>query len=213
MLELTTHIVGQGAPHESRQRKRAFSLLELLISIAIIFIMFTLYFGGGGKQYQVKKMEECEKNLQNVYVAVQTFARENKDALPATNARTSETPLSALVPRYTTGSEFFICPGSKDKPLPDAQPFADRKISYAYYMGRQLSDGADKALLSDEQVNTSSKTNRQLVFSLDGKKIANNHDKYGGNFLFCDGHVQSTGPLAAFDLTFTNPVVLLNPKP
>lgn len=196
-----------------REQGAGFSLIELLISVAIILIMFTLYFGGSGKQYQVKRMAECERNLQNIYVSLQTYARENHDALPAaTNARTSEAALSQLIPRYTTGSEFFICPGSKDKKLPDAQPFADRKISYAYYMGRHLNESADKALMSDEQVDATSKTNRQLTFSLDGKKVGKNHNKYGGNVLFCDGRVQSSGPLAAFDLTFTNPVILLNPK-
>jgi len=152
--------------------------------------------------------------LQSIYAAMKTFALDNNGALPAVpGARTSEAPLSLLVPKYTTGSEFFICPGSKDKPLPDARPFADRKISYADYMGRTLQDGSDAPLVSDAQVDTAPKMPGQIVFSTDGKKPGNNHNKFGGNFLFCDGNVQSTAPRLAFPLAQATNAVLLNPKP
>lgn len=190
------------------------SLLELLIVVAIIFVLFTLYFGGGSRGYQTKQMAACEKNLETIYVAIKTYSADNNDRLPfATNAQTSELPLSLLVPRYTTGTEFFICPGCKDAALPDAQPFADRKISYAYYMGRTIQDGAAQPLISDRQVNTDPKLTGQLLFSADGKKPGSNHNKYGGNVMFCDGNVQSSGPQSAFSLTNGPGVVLLNPKP
>jgi prepilin-type N-terminal cleavage/methylation domain-containing protein/prepilin-type processing-associated H-X9-DG protein len=193
---------------------RGFSLLELLIVVAIIFVLFTLYFGGGTKGYQTKQIANCEKNLQNVYVALKTFSMDNHDQLPAAaGAATSEIPLSQLIPRSTTGAGFFICPGSKDSQLPDAQPFANRKISYAYYMGRTLNDGADQPLLSDRQVNTNPKRAGEQLFSGNGKKPGNNHRQYGGNVVFCDGNVQSSPAHSAFALTNTPKVVLLNPKP
>ena len=193
---------------------RGFSLLELLIVVTVIFVLFTLYFSAGSKAYQTKQIAACEKNLQNIYVALRTWSQDNNDRLPLlADAKTSEAPLSQLIPRYTTGTEFFICPGSKDSPLPDAKPFADRKISYAYYMGRTLKDGADQPLLSDRQVNTNAKTAGGPLFSPDGKKPGNNHNKYGGNVMFCDGIVQSSPAQSAFALTNTPNVVLLNPKP
>ncbi len=191
-----------------------FSLLELLLTMAIIVVLFTLYFSSGSQGNQARKLKECENNLQNVYAALRTYATDNKDALPGLpQAQTSEAPLSLLVPQYTTGAGFFICPGSKDKSLPDAKPFANRKISYAYYMGRKLADGASAPLMSDEQVNTLPKTAGQIVFSPDGQPPGNNHNKYGGNVLFCDGNVQSSLPKAAFDLPTGTDVILLNPKP
>ena len=117
-----------------------------------------------------------------------------------------------LVPRYTVDTAVFICPGSKDAPLPDGESFLKRKISYAYYMGRGSND-ATEVLLSDAQVNTNAKAAGQQAFSLTGKAPGNNHHKYGGNFLFGDGRMERTPPLVPFALGVTQGVVLLNPKP
>jgi prepilin-type processing-associated H-X9-DG protein len=191
-----------------------FSILELFLVMVILFILFTLYLSSGSKSAQEKRLATCQGNLQSIYAALSTFSQDNNGALPAVpGAPTSEAPLSLLVPKYTTGTEFFICPGGKDKPLPEARPFADKKISYAYYVGRALADGAGAPLMSDAQVDTAPKTPGQTVFSLDGKKPGNNHNKFGGNFLFCDGNVQYTPAQLAFALPPATNVVLLNPKP
>jgi prepilin-type processing-associated H-X9-DG protein len=57
------------------------------------------------------------------------------------------------------------------------------------------------------------KTAGQLVFSTTGKPPGNNHEKSGGNFLFCDGHAESSPARAPFSMTATQGVVLLNPRP
>lgn len=191
-----------------------FSLLELFLVVVIIFVVFTLFISAGSKSGQEKRLAACQSNLQSIYAALRTFSQDNNGALPAIpGAHTSEAPLSLLVPKCTTGSEFFICPGGKDKLLPDARPFADKKISYAYYMGRTLQDGSDAPLVSDAQVDTAPKLPGQIVFSTDGKKPGNNHNRFGGNFLFCDGNVQTTPARLAFPLPPATNVVLLNPKP
>lgn len=195
-------------------RARGFSLLELLIVMSLIIIMFTMYWSSSAKNYQVAKLSQCEKNLQFIYLALRTYSTDNNDHLPSlANAQTSEPVLSQLVPRSTTSTEYFTCPGCKDSPLPDGQPFANGKISYAYYMGHTLTDGADQPLLSDRQVNTDPKVSGQALFSSNGKKPGANHNKYGGNVEFCDGNVQRSGPGAAFNLTNAANIVLLNPKP
>jgi prepilin-type processing-associated H-X9-DG protein len=191
-----------------------FSLLELLIVAALLIVMYTLYFGGGSRSFQTRQIAACEKNLEDMFVALKTYSTDNDGKFPfLANAQTSEPVLSQLIPRSTTRTEFFICPGSNDKALPDAQPFAGRTISYAYYLGHTAADGADQPLVSDRQVSTNSKSAGQLVFSPDGKKPGNNHNKYGGNVMFCDGSVRSIPARAAFDLTNAPGVVLLNPNP
>jgi prepilin-type N-terminal cleavage/methylation domain-containing protein len=194
-------------------RVRAFSLLELLISLVLLSIMFALLYGHGAGGQQGRRKQKCQKNLQDMYVGLQIFANEHNGMLPTLpGAKTSEPVLGQLVPRYTSVTANFICPASKDKRLPEGEPIGERKISYAYYMGRRLDD-ANEVLVSDAQVNTLAKQKGDLVFSPDGEKPGNNHHKYGGNFMFCDGRLEMSSTQAPFPLPLTNGVVLLNPKP
>ncbi len=190
-----------------------FSLIELLVVLVLMIILTTMMWGFASESHQHAAQRACQQNLEKIYVALQIYANDFSGRLPAdANALTSEVPLSLLVPRYTADTSIFICPGSKDSPLPSGVSFANRKISYAYYMGQRLGD-AQQPLMSDWQINTLPKQAGDLAFSATGKPPGNNHYKYGGNILFCDGHVELTPPRLPFSLETTNGVVLLNPKP
>jgi len=190
-----------------------FSLIELVVVLALMIILTTMMWGFGSESRQHAAQRDCRQNLEKIYVALQIYANGFSGRLPAdTNALTSEAPLSLLVPHYTVDTSIFICPGGKDSPLPSGVSFAGRKISYAYYMGQRLGD-AQQPLMSDQQINTLPKKTGDPVFSTSGKAPGNNHSKYGGNFLFGDGHVELSPPQLAFSLVTTQGVVLLNPKP
>lgn len=192
---------------------RAFSLIEMLITLVLMVIMFVMLYGHGAGGQQLRRKKSCQKNLQDLYVALQIFANDHDNLLPAIpSAPTSEPVLGLLVPRYTSATAPFICPASKDSRLPEGQPIGERKISYAYYMGRRITD-VTEVLVSDAQVNTLAKQKGERAFSVDGKKPGNNHHKYGGNFLFCDGRLEMSSAKAPFSLSLTQGVVLLNPKP
>ena len=78
-----------------------------------------------------------------------TYALDHQDQFPGTGgAQTSEAPLSLLVPKYTVRTDLFICPGSKERKLPSAEPFKDRRISYAYLMGAHGKMPSEQWLLS-----------------------------------------------------------------
>jgi prepilin-type processing-associated H-X9-DG protein len=192
---------------------QGFSLVELIVVLALLIVLTTMMWGFASENHQHAAQRACQQNLEKIYVALQIYANDHSGRLPATtNTVTSEAPLSLLVPRYTADTSVFICPGSKDSPLPSGVPFVHRTISYAYYMRQHLGD-AQQPLMSDWQINTLPKKAGDLIFSATGKPPGNNHYKYGGNILFCDGHVQLTPPRLSFSLMTTNGVVLLNPKP
>ncbi|HTV61530.1 MAG TPA: type II secretion system protein [Verrucomicrobiae bacterium] len=195
-----------------RTRPHGFSLVELLVVLAIMLILAVMLDSFGSARHQRTQMELCSDNLQKIYLAMQIYANDYGKFPVDTNAATSEDPLNALVPRYSADTSIFICPGGRDSQIPSGASLREYKISYAYYMGRGT-NAEPAVLMSDRQINTRPKAVGDQVFSLDGKPPGNNHSKYGGNVLFTDGSVQNTPPLAAFSLLFSNGIVLLNPKP
>jgi len=190
-----------------------FSLIELLIVMALLIVLSTMYFGFSSPSHQRTEQKNCGQNLQKLFLGLEIYANDHTGTFPETaGAKSSEAPLDLLVPRYTADTAIFICPGSKDAPLPPGESLTKHKISFAYYMGRR-SGGTPAALMSDAQVNTESKSAGDPVFSANGKPPGNNHSKFGGNLLLSDGHVELSGTQASFSLVFAQGVVLLNPKP
>jgi prepilin-type N-terminal cleavage/methylation domain-containing protein/prepilin-type processing-associated H-X9-DG protein len=188
-----------------------FSLIELLVTVALILILSALYFGpnNAGRQEALKRA--CEKNLEKIYVSMEIYSNEHGGRFPEVpEAKTSEQVLDLLIPKYTSDTSVFICPGSKDSALPSGESIRSRKISYAYYMGRYATN-SQQVLMSDWQVDTQAKAAGQAVFSTNGKVPGNNHRKFGGNFLFCDGHCEMSTAQAPFPLSLTKGEMLLNP--
>ena len=196
------------------QRERdAFGRIELLVVVAVMILLFTLYWSPivGGRRKNSRL--DCSSNLQKLFIAMQIYANEHSTRFPVEpGAGTSEVPLDKLVPRYTVDTSLFTCPGSKDAPLPSGESIRNRKISYAYYMGRTIAE-PDAPLMSDRQVDTEARAAGQIAFSTTGKAPGNNHQDRGGNFLFGDGRVEFSPPQVPFAIGLTQGIVLLNPKP
>jgi len=191
----------------------AFSVLELLIVVAILMLLTAMFWGFETKGTRSKKLKSCQTNLQKLYVALDIFANDHTNSFPiVAGATTSEPALDPLIPKYTTDMTAFICPASGNRALPSGQSLGAQRISYAYYMGAKRG-GSSMPLLTDRQVNTAAKVIGQQVFSPDGKSPGNNHKQEGGNILFTDGHIEHSSAAAAVTLTPPPGSTLLNPKP
>jgi prepilin-type N-terminal cleavage/methylation domain-containing protein len=190
-----------------------FSMIELLAVVAILLLLFTLYWGPSTSRNRERlAQKDCQTHLQKLYIALNIYANDHAGEFPVvTGAVTSAEALAVLVPRYTVDTAEFVCPGTKDAPPPAGEPLGRQKISYAYYMGRRAAD-SQQVLMSDQQVDTRAKVAGELAFSDTGKAPGNNHDKLGGNLLFCDGRTDATPPRLPFSLMLTQGVVLLNPS-
>jgi type II secretory pathway pseudopilin PulG len=197
--------------------------VELVCVLAIVIILAVMLDNSLSVSHRRTAREQCRNNLQTIHLALNIYSNDNHGAFPfLQDAAISSAPLSLLVPRSTTETAIFICPGSKDPPLPEGESFAQHRISYAYYMGRASNTTADaaasaapsaQAILTDWQLNTLPKTNGQPLFSPDGKPPANNHGKDGGNILLDTGEVIFSGTNAVRDLLVPPGVTLLNPGP
>jgi prepilin-type processing-associated H-X9-DG protein len=193
--------------------RSGFSYIELLISTAIVLVLYMITLGPNSKFAQTRTKTQCARNLQQLHMTFSLYAGEHEGALPiSAGAKTSDEPLSLLVPLYTTDTTLFICPGSKDPALPSAQPFAGKQISYAYYMGLTRDGDPLSPLASDRQINEKPKRAGEPVFSVSGRAPGDNHRKYGGNVVFLDGHVETGESAAKRDLPVPRGVVLLNPR-
>ncbi|MGH7968641.1 MAG: type II secretion system protein [Limisphaerales bacterium] len=194
-----------------RQSCCGFSLIELLVAVAILILLVTLYWSPNSKNRQQALESSCQKNLQKVYLALDIYANDFGGSFPdAPSAKTAGEALNVLVPRYTSDTQLFVCPGSSQSAAGAGVALSSHTLSYAYYMGR-CATNSQQALLSDQQIDTQPKVAGQLVFSVTGKPPGNNHRQFGGNFLFCDGHLASSPPQAAFPLPLGKGEVLLNP--
>ena len=198
-------------PAPSTRFACAFSLLELLVVLALILILTVLGTSNLTTSARKRELAACAGNLQKIYLAL-TFFRGDNGAYPLLpEARTSAEPLSLLVPKGTTDTQIFICPGSDDKPLPESEPFGKHHISYDYYMGWPSNADPQDVLLSDWQIDVSPKPKGSPLFSSNGKRPGNNHGNVGGNLLTCGGSVVFSGPKASRDLVFPSTVRLLAP--
>jgi len=184
-----------------------------MLIVVILLVVLTVVMGGGyGAAARNRTLADCRKNLQKIYLALSIYQNDNNGVFPyLKDAATPSGPLSLLVPKSTTVTEMFICPGSSDPTLPEAESFASRRISYAYYMGRTTNDDPGAIIVSDAQVDIAPKKTGQQIFSEDGKKPGNNHGKYGGNLLTRGGEAVGCGTKLERDAGYPPGVRLLNP--
>jgi type II secretory pathway pseudopilin PulG len=189
----------------------AFSLVELLVVAALLIILTVLGASRFSTSARKREMAACANNLQKIHLALSFYRNDNAAYPYVPGAETSAQPLSLLVPKGTTDTQIFICPGSGDKPLPESEPFAKNHISYDYYMSLATNSDPQDIIVTDWQVDTLPKAKGSQLFSPDGKKPGNNHDADGGNLLMCGGAVVRSGPKAGQDLLFPATVRLLPP--
>jgi prepilin-type N-terminal cleavage/methylation domain-containing protein/prepilin-type processing-associated H-X9-DG protein len=204
-------------PFARRHAPAGFTLVEMVITLALMAILAWMMYGFASGRHQRTQKQLCGDNLQKIYLAMQVYANDFHGTLPAqTNALTTEPVFNLLVPKYSADTTIFICPGGRDSQIPTGESLSKHKVSYAYYMGHRLTANQETpgfVLLSDRQVDTEPKRAGEVAFSTTGSSPGNNHHRFGGNFVFADGSVQSSGPQVTFSLAYPAGIMLLNPKP
>lgn len=65
------------------RNKNAFTLIELIISISLILLLFTIVVPGITKLIQQSKVKQCEQIKENVLTSVDLYVTENKNTFNA----------------------------------------------------------------------------------------------------------------------------------
>src|SRR5205809_588897 len=103
---------------------RGFTLIEMLVVMALIVILSVMLYGFGSASHQRTQKQLCSDNLLKVFLATQIYANDFGKFPQMTRAQTSETVLDLLVPRYTADTSIFICPGGRDGTIPSGVSLA-----------------------------------------------------------------------------------------
>ena len=193
---------------------RAFSLLELLLTLVILSTLSVIFLSGGRQGIQDRAMRQCEANLQKIHIALSIYATDHGGKFPSLKeASGPQKPLSALIPLYTTDTDLFVCPGTEDKPPPQGEPFPKSEISYAYYMGWAKTDPGKSPIITDRQIPASApEAASGTIFSTTGEGLGANHYKYGGLVLNVDGPTKRIKAEKSAPLEISSHVKLLLPR-
>ena len=195
---------------------KGFSLIELLITLALLCVLSVMLYGFGSASHQRSQKKLCADNLQKIYLAMQIYANDFGGRLPQnTNAVTSEDVLDELVPRYTADTSIFICPGGRDAQIPSGEPLRKHKISYAYYMGTgSLITGRPPDCVDVRPAGEHRAEARGRIGFFPERKTARQQpSQIRRQFSLFRRQRAGDRPLLPFSLAFTQGVVLLNPKP
>lgn len=98
--------------------RRAFTLVELLVVVAVVLILCALWLPAVSRSRQSAKRAACLNNLKQVSAGLHMFADDNGDVLPNTNAVTSA--YKELMKRYvgleapsSPKDRLFSCPADE----------------------------------------------------------------------------------------------------
>jgi prepilin-type processing-associated H-X9-DG protein/prepilin-type N-terminal cleavage/methylation domain-containing protein len=193
---------------ESRGTNRAFTLLELLVVLVIVFILVSLilpmHSDAPRKAYRVL----CMSNLSQIGVGCLMFADDQTNDFPwhVANVKADlEGPVRsnhistafALLSPYLPNPRAFICPTDSRKPATNYVSLGNTNISY--FVNLDAGTNAVKTFAAGDrniQFNNTPLHSGQHTLQTNStfgwtRELHPKGSPYpGGNLLFCDGHVE-----------------------
>jgi len=189
--------------HGSR-RRGGFTLIELMMVIAIIAILASLLLPvlmGGQEKARIAK---CKQNLRQLGTAIQMYLNQSNGSYPIAARPPFEDDLSALYPKYADSLGSFVCPSSVAE-VNSPQDLTDNVggalgrygMGYEYRPFYTYTDGE----VRKNQYNTAEMASQvAMVHDADEMgqpgvvDLMDNHGLAGINVLYADWHVEWVKP-------------------
>ena len=132
----------QIVPLPPRKHPPAFTLIELVVAIAIIALLVTLVVPSIGRARDHAKLTICKTRLRNVGLGLAMYAQDNESRLPMVEKMDNPHAelLAALRGPYVTDPRNFYCPSETRPHLRfSRQNLANGDVGYFYYSCRRAS--------------------------------------------------------------------------
>ena len=125
---------------QSRHRS-GFTLIELMVVIAIIGILMAMLLSALSRAQEAGRRAACVSNLRQLAIALKAFSSENKERFPD--------DFSELFPDYLTEMELLVCPSTGNDPPTHSEMEANG--DYVYHAGLTEIDVA--VIMEDKDFN------------------------------------------------------------
>jgi prepilin-type N-terminal cleavage/methylation domain-containing protein len=135
-------------------RKTAFTLVELLVVVAILCVLFALLFPVVSMMREYARRTICINNLRQLGIIIGTYSADSGGELPGIcwyeGGMYTNDNLSRLYPDYTTEFKSFVCPATRNivENVNDLKRSANsrtgRGISYEYIKSKTVRWGMSR---------------------------------------------------------------------
>jgi len=186
--------------------KKAFTLIELLIVIAIIAILAAILFPVFGRARENARRSSCQSNLKQIGMGILQYVQDNDERYPQ-RADAVNTWRTAIYP-FVKSTQLYSCPSNKSNKLVSTADIAGINASYSCNKNIFANPGntgyAVSAFVAPSQliaVSESFETNAEIVFGRANFGIESaSQGLFAGhlgmsNYVFVDGHVKSLKPM------------------
>jgi prepilin-type N-terminal cleavage/methylation domain-containing protein/prepilin-type processing-associated H-X9-DG protein len=216
--------------HQGRRTSQAFTLIELLCTMAIIGLMAALLLPTVSKGFARARRIYCINSLRQMGLAFHGFAHGHEDKFPIQVSTNGGGSLEWLLSSYGLNDEFYFSyrhflPLSNDVPTPKIlacpadvrQPAANyesfRNENLSYFVAANPEFGKPDSVLAGDRNLTPTFGSVARIGGVLYLKWTYEMHQYKGNVLFADGHVeQMNGVLRLTNATTTKVESLLVPS-
>ncbi len=184
-------------PTVNHRRSYGFTLVELLVVMAIIAIMAGMLMPQIGQSMEKVRRLACANNLQQIGLALRAYSQDNEGRYPFTGAAgdSANKHFALMFPRWINKEGVFICRsaaprGYRADDVTDshgstrAETLKPGENSYAYAFGLGGPSTDDGPLACDQLADASVSAPKWAK-----QGVGSNHGEEGGNVLYMDGHV------------------------